>query len=103
MLLALETANDQCSVALIDADGQVLAQRHDGRPLVLAIGEGAELRVPLGIAIVGGLLISQILTLFSTPVIYIMLENWFGTPPATRLASPAAPVPVDTDQKPPLP
>lgn len=47
-------------------------------PLVLAIGEGAELRVPLGIAIVGGLLISQILTLFSTPVIYIMLENWFG-------------------------
>ena len=31
MLLALETANDQCSVALIDANGQVLAQRHDGR------------------------------------------------------------------------
>ena len=53
-------------------------------PLVLAMGEGAELRVPLGIAIVGGLLISQILTLFSTPVIYLMLEQWFGTKSAEK-------------------
>lgn len=55
-------------------------------PLLLAMGEGAELRVPLGIAIVGGLLISQVLTLFSTPVIYIMLEDWFGTKPAKTIA-----------------
>ena len=62
-------------------------------PLLLAMGEGAELRVPLGIAIVGGLLISQVLTLFSTPVIYIMLEDWLGdTPrPSASIVSPQAP------------
>ena len=46
-----------------------------GMPLALGTGTGAELRRPLGITIVGGLLVSQVLTLFTTPVIYLYMER----------------------------
>jgi multidrug efflux pump subunit AcrB len=46
-----------------------------GLPLALGRGTGAELRRPLGIAIVGGLIVSQMLTLFTTPVIYLSLDR----------------------------
>jgi multidrug efflux pump len=45
-------------------------------PLALITGEGAEMRQPLGISIVGGLILSQILTLYTTPVIYLYLERF---------------------------
>ncbi len=44
-------------------------------PLALGQGDGAELRRPLGISIVGGLLVSQILTLYTTPVVYLTLDR----------------------------
>ena len=59
-----------------------------GLPLALGTGTGSEMRRPLGIAIVGGLIFSQLLTLYTTPVIYLYLDrlqNWFG---AERQLSP---------------
>ena len=45
-------------------------------PLALASGDGTEMRRPLGIAIVGGLVVSQILTLYTTPVVFLYVERW---------------------------
>jgi multidrug efflux pump len=65
-------------------------------PLALGRGTGSELRRPLGITIVGGLIISQLLTLYTTPVIYLYMER-LGRLLRGRKAQPAPqPAPTPT-------
>ncbi len=59
-----------------------------GVPLMLGHGTGSELRQPLGFAMVGGLIVSQALTLFTTPVIYLYLDQWSDWLSSWRSAAP---------------
>ncbi|MBE9605296.1 efflux RND transporter permease subunit [Acetobacteraceae bacterium H6797] len=61
-------------------------------PLAVGVGDGAELRQPLGIAIIGGLLLSQLLTLYTTPVVYLQLDRlrWRGRRPESAPAQGSA-------------
>ena len=65
-----------------------------GLPLALGTGTGSELRRPLGISIVGGLVISQLLTLYTTPVIYLYMERLRSWAQRRR----SAPVPVSSEK-----
>ena len=59
-----------------------------GLPLMIAEGAGSELRKPLGFAMVGGLILSQVLTLYTTPVVYLYLDRvqrWLAPKRSTRL------------------
>jgi HAE1 family hydrophobic/amphiphilic exporter-1 len=72
-------------------------------PIAFAYGAGAESRRPLGLAVVGGLLVSQLLTLFITPVYYVYVEamrEWAG---GRRTARAEASDPVGTTVSPPGP
>jgi multidrug efflux pump len=67
-----------------------MAALFGGLPIALGYGAGSELRRPLGIAIVGGLIVSQFLTLYTTPVVYLYLDrlsHWLGRRPSASAFS----------------
>ena len=64
-------------------------------PIAIGFGEGAEARQPLGLAVVGGLILSQLLTLYITPVIYIYLDEFGGRVRNWRRTSLARPSPAE--------
>ena len=66
-------------------------------PIAIAAGGGSEARVPLGLAVVGGLAVSQILTLFLTPVIFIYLDRLQNWRPFRRKKPAPQPVPVPAE------
>ena len=69
-----------------------LAAMLGGLPLAIGMGTGSELRQPLGIAIVGGLLFSQLLTLYTTPVVYLYMDRFQNRWAAWRNAMKSRPV-----------
>ena len=56
-------------------------------PLAIGFGEGAELRRPLGVSIIGGLIASQLLTLLTTPVVYVLLDKLRRRSPSEKQLS----------------
>jgi multidrug efflux pump len=83
---AAEAIREACLLRFRPILMTTLAALFGALPLALGQGTGAELRQPLGICIVGGLLVSQLLTLYTTPVVYLYLDRLQRRPP------PAAPL-----------
>ena len=74
-LTALEAVREACLLRFRPILMTTMAAILGALPLAIGFGEGAELRRPLGIAIIGGLVASQLLTLLTTPVVYVLLDK----------------------------
>jgi HAE1 family hydrophobic/amphiphilic exporter-1 len=89
-LSAEQSAMEACKVRFRPILMTTMCAMLGGVPLMIGTGTGSELRQPLGFAIVGGLIVSQLLTLFTTPVVYIYLQNaseWLAKRRAARRSS----------------
>ena len=86
----LEAIHEACLLRFRPIMMTTFAALGGGLPLALGTGAGSELRRPLGIAIVGGLLVSQWLTLYTTPVVYLYLDRLSRRLRSRRPARPAA-------------
>jgi multidrug efflux pump len=75
-LSSREAIFEACRVRFRPILMTTMAAAFAGIPLVIATGPGTELRRPLGITIIGGLFVSQILTLYTTPVIYLLIDRF---------------------------
>ena len=88
-LSSAEAIFEACSVRFRPILMTSLAAMFAGIPLVIATGPGTELRRPLGITIIGGLFVSQILTLYTTPVIYLLIDKLRRRRELRAVAAPA--------------
>ena len=80
----LEAVREACLLRFRPILMTTLAAALGALPLAIGFGEGAELRRPLGIAIIGGLIASQLLTLLTTPVVYLLLDKLRRRGPSER-------------------
>jgi multidrug efflux pump len=94
-LSAQEAIREACLARFRPILMTTLAAMLGALPLVLATGPGTEMRRPLGITIIGGLLVSQILTLYTTPVIYLLLDRLHRRLWGARREPPAALQPAE--------
>ena len=83
-LSAVEAVREACLLRFRPILMTTLAAMLGALPLAIGFGEGAELRRPLGITIIGGLLVSQVLTLLTTPVVYVLLDKLRRRSPSER-------------------
>jgi multidrug efflux pump len=86
-LSATQAVREACLLRFRPILMTTLAAALGALPLAIGFGEGAELRRPLGIAIIGGLVVSQVLTLLTTPVVYILLDKLRRRSPTERQLS----------------
>jgi multidrug efflux pump len=86
-LTPLEAVREACMLRFRPILMTTLAAALGALPLAIGFGEGSELRRPLGIAIIGGLIASQLLTLLTTPVVFLLLDKLRRRSPAERALS----------------
>ena len=93
-ITALEAVREACLLRFRPILMTTMAAALGALPLAIGFGQGSELRQPLGVAIIGGLVASQLLTLLTTPVVYVLLDKLRSRSPneqhLSRAATPGA-------------